>query len=324
MMSALYAAAMRLRRRHYTARPERRRRLRRPVISIGNLAVGGRGKTPLTASIARLLHEAGESPAILSRGYGRARPENAVVVVRDPEGIRADLERSGDEPLMLARQLPGTAVLVCADRHKAGMFAEDHLGSTVHLLDDGFQHLRLHRDVDLLIVSRADLDRPTTLPSGRLRESLDTVAAADAVLTTDDEVEGRAKALALRVFRIRREGRAEAGTREPILAAAGIADPARFFDDLAAGGWNVAARMVFADHHRYTPRDLLRMADAVRRSGAVRLVTTEKDYVRLLPFRPLPIPVTFIPLRLELDPRDEFRRWLREALARARGGAAHG
>lgn len=323
MVSAVYAAAMRRRRKRYASRPDLRRRLRRPVISIGNLAVGGRGKTPLTASIARLLHEAGESPAILTRGYGRARPEKHVVVVRDAEGIRADLGRSGDEPLMLARQLPGTAVLVCADRYEAGMFAEEHLGSTIHLLDDGFQHLRLHRDVDLLIVSRADLERPVTLPSGRLRESLDAMAAADAVLTMDDEVEGRAKALTLRVFRVRREGRAEAGTGEPVLALAGIAGPGRFFDDLAAGGWNVAARMVFADHHRYTARDLSRMADAARRSGAVRLVTTEKDYVRLLPFRPFPVPVVFIPIRLEPDPRDEFRRWLCEELARVRG-EAHG
>lgn len=321
MVSAVYAAAMRRRRKRYASRSDLRRRLRRPVISIGNLAVGGRGKTPLTASIARLLQEAGESPAILTRGYGRARPEKNVVVVRDAEGIRADLGRSGDEPLMLARQLPGTAVLVCADRYEAGVFAEEHLGSTIHLLDDGFQHLRLHRDIDLLIVSRADLERPITLPSGRLRESLDTMAAADAVLTMDDEVEGRAKGLALRVFRVRREGRAEAGTGEPVLALAGIADPGRFFDDLAAGGWNVAARMVFADHHRYTARDLSRMADAARRSGAVRLVTTEKDYVRLLPFRPFPIPVAFIPIRLEPDPRDEFRRWLCGELARVSGGA---
>src|SRR5687767_9353754 len=113
MLNALYAAAMRRRRERFACRPDLRRRLRRPVISIGNLAVGGRGKTPLAASVARMLLDAGERPAILSRGYRRAHSGHGVVVVRDPEGIRADLARSGDEPLMLARQLPGASVLAC-------------------------------------------------------------------------------------------------------------------------------------------------------------------------------------------------------------------
>ena len=123
------------------------------MISVGNLAVGGRGKTPMVAAIARALLAMGERPAILTRGYARAQPEDGVVVVRDPDGIRADLARAGDEPLMLARWLPGAAVLVSTDRYLAGRLAEHQFASSVHILDDGFQHLQLDRDIDIVMVA---------------------------------------------------------------------------------------------------------------------------------------------------------------------------
>ena len=155
------------------------------MISVGNLAVGGRAKTPIAALVAAALRDAGERPAILSRGYARRRPDDGVVVVRDPQGIRADLDRSGDEPLMLARQLDGVAVLVSSSRFLAGRLAETQFGCTVHVLDDGFQHFDLRRTADLLIVAQEDLDRPMTLPSGRLREPLDAAKAADALIGLD-------------------------------------------------------------------------------------------------------------------------------------------
>src|SRR5262249_55485413 len=159
--------------------------LDRPVVSIGNLAAGGRAKTPMAAFVARALRDAGERPAILSRGYARRRAEDGVVVVRDAEGMRADLDRAGDEPLMLARQLDGVAVFVSSSRPLAGRLAECRLGCTVHVLDDGFQHFDLRRDVDLVMVAQEDVDRPVTLPSGRLREPLDAAAAADALIALD-------------------------------------------------------------------------------------------------------------------------------------------
>src|SRR3954470_4593226 len=185
MLSTIYAAAARRRRERYARRPDLRRRLRRPVLSVGNLAVGGRGKTPVVAMLARELLAMGERPAILTRGYARTHPADGVVVVRDPEGIRSDLARAGDEPLMLARQLDGVSVLVSPDRYLSGCLAEHHFGATVHVLDDGFQHLQLERDVDIVIVGRDDFARPVTLPGGRLREPLDTLIAADAILTAD-------------------------------------------------------------------------------------------------------------------------------------------
>jgi tetraacyldisaccharide 4'-kinase len=333
MLSALYAAFARRRREFYAARPDLRRRLRRPVISVGNLAVGGRGKTPTVAFLARELLAMGERPAILSRGYARRRAEDGVVVVRDPYGIRADIDRSGDEPLMLARQLPGASVLSSSDRYLAGRLAERHLGATVHVLDDGFQHLQLDRDVDLVIVSGDDLDADArTLPGGRLREPPDTLLAADAVLAADERVLSlgpRPRHAPFEVFRMRRmmgavqpaHAGSPHGDPEPSVrsyAIAGIAAPLEFFDGLRTAAHEIVGTKAFADHYRYSRGDLDGVFGAARTAGAARVLTTEKDYVRLLPFRPFPMPVGWVPLTMEPDPLPEFRRWLAGALAGAR------
>jgi hypothetical protein len=148
------------------------------VISVGNLAMGGRGKTPLVAYIASLLLEAGERPAILSRGYGRRRVEDGVVVVSDGVRLLADLDRSGDEPLMLARALPGVMVFVSESRTIAAALAGRVFGATVLVLDDGFQHRAIARDVDIVVVTPADLD-DRRAPFGRLRESVSALSRAD-------------------------------------------------------------------------------------------------------------------------------------------------
>ena len=158
---------------------------------MGALAAGGSGKTPMVAWLARMLVEMGERPAILSRGYGRADPVEGAAVIRDFEGIVSSLAVAGDEPWMLARALDGVAVVAAEDRHLAGRLAETHLGATVHLLDDGFQHLRLERGADLVLLSAADLD-DRVLPAGRLRERLATAARADALLLVDVPADRRA------------------------------------------------------------------------------------------------------------------------------------
>ena len=318
VLSSVYAAIARRRREFYASRPDLRRRLRRPVISVGNIAVGGRGKTPMVACLARLLLDMGERPAVLSRGYGRRRADDGVVVVRDAAGMRADLDRAGDEPLMLARQLPGAAVLVSPDRYVAGRVAEHHLGATVHVLDDGFQHLHLDRDIDLVIVGADDVDgSAATLPGGRLREMPDSLIAADAVFAEDDRVlESVSRDAAYETFRLRRVvGAVDGGAA---LAIAGIAGPERFFEDLRAAGHQLVATAAFRDHHRYSRGDLDRLVRTARAAGAVRIVTTEKDFVRLLPFRPFPLPIAWVPLTMEPDPLPEFRRWLAGALNAAR------
>ena len=148
------------------------------MVSIGNLSVGGTGKTPVVAAAASWLLECGERPAILSRGYKRQEPVPGVVVVSDGRGVTAALARSGDEPLMLARALPGGIVCVAEDRHLAGVLAERTLGATVHLLDDGFQHFGLARDLDVLVTTLGEIPEGRVLPRGRLREPADAAARA--------------------------------------------------------------------------------------------------------------------------------------------------
>jgi tetraacyldisaccharide 4'-kinase len=329
MISAVYAAVARHRRRYYSVHPHLRHGLARPVISIGNVAVGGRAKTPLAALVATRLREMGERPAILSRGYGRRDPADGVVVVRDPHGIRADLDRAGDEPLMLARSLDGVAVLVSPDRYLAGRLAEHHFGCTVHVLDDGFQHFALRRDADIVVLAADDLARPVTLPSGRLREPLDAAASADAMIVLDDTPQAAAIALAAGrpVWRARRRQAAPQfvhsdETPDPssgsIVAVAGIAEPSAFFAGLRAAGWTIARQLPYPDHHPYSPSNVRGIFDVARDTGAVAVVTTEKDLVRLLPFRPFPLPVAFVPLLVELDDLAAFEQWLGAAMKGAR------
>lgn len=315
------------------------------MISIGNLAVGGRAKTPLAALVAARLRDLGERPAILSRGYGRRDAPDGVVVVRDPGGIRADVDRAGDEPLMLARQLDGVAVLVSSSRYLAGRLAEHHFGSTVHVLDDGFQHFDLHRDADILVIARADLERPITLPAGRLREPMDAADAADAFVMLDDPASdavaldlddeeaavigfGRPAWRARRRQGIARLADAAATpltpSAGPVVAVAGIAHPQGFFRDLQDAGWTIARELRYPDHHRYTNGDVARMVETVRGSGAVAVATTEKDMVRLLPFRPFAVPVAYVPITLELEPPGALDTWLVETLKSARAdGTRH-
>jgi tetraacyldisaccharide 4'-kinase len=341
-LSQLYAAVARERRRWYARRPDRRRRLDRPVVSVGNVAVGGTGKTPVVAYVARLLRDAGHRPAILTRGYARASPSDGVTVVSDRERVLADLDRAGDEPLMLARRLPGIPVLVSSDRHLSGRLAERRFGSSVHLLDDGFQHFQLDRDVDLVVVSGADLARSATLPSGRLREPLDVLRDASAVILADVEpAEDEAAVRALGAFGVEVTFRLvrESGSPQPIdegdrfeppaagtgvLAVAGLARPERFFADVSRHGWTVAGTLVYRDHHRYTRRDIATMAAAMRGAGASLVVTTEKDVVRMLSLRPLPMPVVWLPLSVRVEPEAEFAAWLAVLLGIRRGGGEAG
>jgi len=329
MLETLYAHVASARRRIYR-REGRQRRLQRPVVSVGNLRVGGTGKTPTVAHVARLLLDMGEQPAILSRGYARPAAIDGVVVVSDGRRVRADLAASGDEPLMLARSIAGARVLVSPDRYLAGRLAETHLAATVHLLDDGFQHLPLARGTDLVILSLEDAADPRTLPMGRLREPLGSAADADALLVPDASDE-QAAALAERLnvataFRLMREAgepmrldlfgpSARVASRGPVYALAGVARPARFFEELRTSGWTVVGTATFPDHHRYTTGDLARLVAAARSAGAMALMTTEKDVMRLLSFRPLPLPLIWVPLDVRIEPAPAFRRWLSERLA---------
>lgn len=322
--SGLFAAIARRRRARYAADPALQWRLRRPVISVGSLSIGGSGKTPLVALVARVLREAGHRPAILSRGYARPRPVDGAVVVSDGARVLEGYRVAGDEPLMLARQLPGCAVIVSPDRYLAGALAERRLGCTLHILDDGFQHLRLARTLDIVIVTERDLN-DRTIPRGRLREPLTALRGADAVIVNEtDGLEQEVRRLGVStVFRMRRRleeprlvrpwGAACDMAPESVTAFAGIAHPDAFFDELERAGWRIASRVRFADHHPYSDRDLLRLSSAAERDGAALLVTTEKDAVRLEDLRPARLPIAWMPLSASVEPAAAFEDLLRRA-----------
>jgi tetraacyldisaccharide 4'-kinase len=327
-LSTLYGAAAAWRRKWYAHHPDRRRKLNRPVVSVGNLRVGGSGKTPVVEHVARLLAEAGYSPAILSRGYGRRSPSKTPTIVSDGRRILASVDVAGDEPLMLAQALLGkpVVVVVCADRHAAGTLAETRLGATVHILDDGFQHFGLARDVDLLVTGEHDLtDEP--LPHGRLREPLSAAVSADALLV-DAGYQDAAERIA-RVLRVRNAYHITRTLLPPrivgsgdtvvvpndsrVFAFAGIARPERFFSDLTSAGWNVVGTRSFRDHHYFSRSEVERVIAAATKARAAIVLTTDKDAVRL-PLDALDAasdrPVASVPLVSNVEPADEFRAWL--------------
>ena len=337
VLSELYGRATELRRAWYSRRPHRVRRLDRPVISVGNLVVGGSGKTPVVAALAKLLSDAGERPSILSRGYGRRESADGVVVVSDGERVCATVAQSGDEPYMLAHLLPRVPVFVSPDRYLSGRLAECRLGCTVHLLDDGFQHVQLGRDVELVVIHRSHLDE-RLLPFGSLREPISAARVADALLVSgsDTDVEAVTSQLGIEhVFTVAAKydalraiggggGEAFEAHDRRVVAVAGIARPERFFAALRDLGWDVVRELVFRDHHWYTARDVAAIRRVAKDTDVDLVITTEKDAVRLQSLvaqAPSPdetVAWAVLPLELVVEPPDRFNAWLAARLAAAR------
>ena len=326
-LGALYGRALLVRRRRIESNPSAQCRLLRPVISVGNLSVGGSGKTPFVRWLAEWLVSRGERPSILSRGYRRTSQSDEPVIVSDGDRILADLATSGDEPLMIARSVREAVVVVDPDRYRAGTLAESRLGCTVHLLDDGFQHVRLRRDINLLLVEETDLaDR--VLPAGRLREPLAAARSADALLWSGLRAaqDVAAEMGVSQAFDVRREVgpvRIQRAGAEPdvvqsgdaIVALAAIARPERFFEGLEGAGFDVRARLAFRDHHPYTTADVRRIARAFTQTRASLVVTTEKDLVRLAEVEPLPFPLGWQPLDVRPHDVGQFTGWIMARLA---------
>ncbi len=327
----LYRSGHRWRRRWYRSR---RRALPRPVISVGNLHWGGSGKTPLVASIARHCVEQGRSVAILSRGYGRR--DRRVRVVSAGDGPLLGPSVAGDEPVLLAGEVRGAAVVVGADRYAAGRHALERLDPPpeLFLLDDAFSHLALARDVDLLVLPAADPFGGSRLwPSGRLREPLESAADADAVLLSGgDAAAAREAANRLRPFGFdgpgfgcerrtlapRQTGGDDLPAGAPVLLVSGIARPTEFAAAVAREAVDVVGQLVFADHHAYPEATLDQIRAAFDECGARFVVTTAKDRVKLL--GRLDRPLAELPL-IAL-PDDAFFQWLDRRLAALEGEGA--
>jgi tetraacyldisaccharide 4'-kinase len=254
-----------------------------------------------------------------------------VTVVSDFTRVLASLDTAGDEPLMLARSLPGVPVFVGADRYASGRVAEERFDATVHLLDDGFQHFALGRDVDLLMVSEEDLtDR--VMPAGWLREPLAAASAADALLVTAGYESaaarvGRALGVsttflasgAIGAPRMISSGESVVvPTGDRVFLVAGIARPERFFSDVATAGWHVAGTLTFRDHHPFTQRDVDRIAEQAKSVRTAIVLTTEKDAVRLAALDLTGLPIAAVPLTITIEPPRSFIEWLTERLSLAR------
>jgi tetraacyldisaccharide 4'-kinase len=246
-------------------------KLAKPVVSVGNISVGGSGKTPFVIALGELLKERGITFDILSRGYGRASRTVAVV---DPEGTANDF---GDEPLLMARKLQ-VPVVVGADRYQAGLLAEKKFSSQLHLLDDGFQHRRLHRDCDIVMLPETDL-HDTLLPVGRLREPQASLDRAD-VLVVDPGLNIPERFAGKQIWNVIRTLDLPAASGRA-LAFCGIARPDQFFAQLRSLPVKLVETHAFADHHRYSSSDIQLLFDKKQQSQAEYFITTEKDEVNL-------------------------------------------
>ncbi len=277
-LELLYGSLLRARNARFDRRPAQR--LAWPVISIGNLSVGGSGKTPLVICLAKLLRREGLHPDVLSRGYARS---SSTVERADSAGSAV---RFGDEPLLIA-QATGIPVYVGANRYEAGQLAERELPrSGIHLLDDGFQHRQLARNLDIVLVHGTDLHQ-RLLPAGRLREPLSSLRRADVVVLRNEDaaLESTLRAYVnseCRFWLVRRTLALKSPV-ERAVAFCAIARPREFFDGLIAAGVGIIERISFRDHHRYNAADIERLVKLGRGAGCDAFVITAKDEVKLDP-----------------------------------------
>jgi len=249
------------------------RKLSRPVISVGNISVGGSGKTPFVIALGQLLRERGITFDVLSRGYGR---ETKGVLSVDLNGSPREF---GDEPLLISKQL-GCPVVVGESRYEAGVFAEKNNNCEFHLLDDGFQHRSLVRDFEIVLITAEDL-RDELLPIGRLREPISALHRTDAIVLTE-ELDQSQLPRGKRIWRVRRSLKVprQMSVKNPV-AFCGIARPKKFVEQLRAAGVQPAAERFFRDHHRYTAGDIRELLELQKRHGADSFITTQKDVVNL-------------------------------------------
>ena len=290
-LASLFGLSVRVRNALYDRSILRGQKLAGPVVSVGNLSVGGSGKTPFVILLGDLLKTRGVKFDVLSRGYGRQTKGVALV---EPGGWARDF---GDEPLLIARRL-GVPVVVGEDRYQAGVFAERKFGAQLHLLDDGFQHRALTRDFDIVLVTPEDA-RDHLLPAGRLREPLASLVRADAVVLTSGASPEAFPLNGKLVWRVRRGILPKDIPQRPIVFC-GIARPQNFVLQLRTAGIEPAAEAFYRDHHAYAEsdiRDLLRLREQSQAGG---FVTTEKDAINLGPYLSGLTPLSVVPVKMDL------------------------
>lgn len=345
-LGALYGIVTRARVALYRRGALRVHKINAPVISVGNITTGGTGKTPLVEWLARLLARENLRPCILTRGYGRADAGQRVLV---SDGVRvlADARTGGDEPRLLAERLQGVAAIISdADRVAAAHWALENLHPDIFILDDGFQHLRLARDLNILLI---DATNPwgggRLLPCGRLREPLHEVARADCCVITRAEQAASIDSLHEEVSRLSggrpiflsqarttglspitsspANGSLESGqisllatsdAPKRVAAFCALGNPQSFFSQLLADGFLLQHTRAFTDHHVYTQRDIEAFEREALAQGAHALLTTAKDSVKLRALN-FQLPCYVVEIELEFDDEAAFRQLVLQSIA---------
>lgn len=279
-----------------------------PTISIGNITAGGTGKTPMVAFVAQTLAGKGETVCILTRGYKR-RNSHQRVLVSDGEKILTGVEEAGDEPFELAQKLLGKAIVVAdKNRVEAGNWAREKFGVTAFVLDDAFQHLRARRDLDIVCIDATNpFGNRKVLPDGTLREPLQNLSRANAIVITRANLAGNLETLKseistfnktspifvsnnkisgfiqLNEFHSNKQPTAnnEQRTRPKALAFCALGNPNSFFAQLKQESFNIAATEIFPDHHFYSQKDIEKLEKRAKKEHAEILLTTAKDGVKL-------------------------------------------
>jgi tetraacyldisaccharide 4'-kinase len=343
-LGALYSAVMKARRALYKKGVLRVHKINSPVISVGNITTGGTGKTPLVEWATRAVAKEGRRVCILTRGYGRTDAGKRVIV-SDGERILADARMGGDEPRLLAETLQGVAAVISdADRVAAARWAQENLKSEVFILDDGFQHLRIARDLDLVAV---DATNPwgsnRLLPHGRLREPLRELARADCIILTRCEQAHDLDALRKQAERLSGSrpvllSRTRTKMLRPLDAMAmrndlpnsfahhsslithhsfaafcAIGNPLVFFEHIRKDGHDLKLTRAFPDHHVYSQSDIDALVSEARRAGAPGLLTTAKDAVKLGSLR-FDLPCYVLEIELEFDDEEKLAGMIHEAI----------
>ena len=311
-LSTLYGAVTRTRLALYRRGTFRTTKLERPVISVGNITAGGTGKTPLVEWVAKTLARSGKTVCILTRGYGRENPQQRVVV-SDGNTILDTPSEAGDEPYLLATNLLGSAAVISnADRASAGRYAIETFNTDCFVLDDGFQHLRLARDLNIVTI---DATNPwgggQLLPHGRLREPLSGLIRADCVvLTRCDQVDNLETVRTqvtdlirdLPLFESRMKAVNTLFASGPVAAFCAVGNPKSFFEQLRKHGYELVVEKAFTDHHSYTQKDVDELISAATRANAKSLITTAKDAVKL---RSLSFSLPWQVLQIEIEIKNE-------------------
>jgi tetraacyldisaccharide 4'-kinase len=323
-LAALYGTATRTRLALYQTGVLKASKLDAPVISVGNITAGGTGKTPLVEYLARIAAGTGKKVCILTRGYGREHPDQRVLV-SDGTGVLATEKEAGDEPLLLAQKLKGIAAVISdANRTAAGKWAISNLNSEVFILDDGFQHLRLARNLNVLAIDASDpWGNGKLLPRGLLREPIQGLRRADCIVLTRTDQAGDLDKLNQKirsingtspVFKSRMLGRGTFHLHtgesvekipEAVAAFSAIGNQNSFIRQLKAEKVEPLEIIPFRDHHRYSQSDINEIESKAKRSEATCLITTAKDAVKLTSVS-VSMPCYVLDIEIEIEETDEF------------------